>query len=128
MIRGSRFLVLVLPLVLLLGCKRSETELAPVRGKVFYQGQPVEGGTIVFTPDIERGGSGPQAWARIDRDGNFVLNTDGKPGASPGWHRITVASGPVYSIPSRFRDPELSAQRFEVKPGKDNDCELSLTD
>ena len=77
-------------LVLLAGCGRSAAPLAAVSGQVFYRGQPLTGGTIVFTPDPERGGSGPQAWAEIKADGRFQLLTDAQgrhAGLAPRHHR-----------------------------------------
>jgi hypothetical protein len=114
-------------LLLLVGCGKSDpAPLAPVKGQVWYQGQPLTGGMVVFTPDIQRGGSGPQAWAKIGPDGSFVLLTDSRPGATPGWHRITIATESSSSLPTRFHDPEHSQQFFDVKPGQPNVCELRL--
>jgi hypothetical protein len=116
-------------LLFLVGCHRSDNPLAPVQGQVFYRGQPLAGGTIVFTPDPERGGRGPQAWAEIKAEGRFDLSTDGKRGAVPGWHRITIAASKANRtgrLPARYRDPELSGQRFEVKPDQGNVCTLHL--
>src|SRR5215468_9196892 len=107
----------LLLLLLLSGCRRGKPALAPVNGQVFYRGKPLEAGTIVFTPDPERGGSGPQARAVIGEDGRYSLRTEGRMGATPGWHRITIANTKTAPrrLPGRYRDPELSEQRFEVK-------------
>jgi hypothetical protein len=108
-----------------LGCGRDE-KLTPVRGQVFYHGRPLAGGTIVFTPDAERGGRGPLACGEIGADGRFTLHTGDKPGAVPGWHRITVASvtppaqtaaPPVMDLPRRYSDPEQSGLLREIKAG-----------
>jgi hypothetical protein len=115
--------------LLLLGCSRGDTPLASVSGQVFYRGKPLAGGTIVFTPDPERGGRGPQAWAEIKGEGKFTLHTSGRIGATPGWHRITIAPAKadrLTRLPSRYRDPEQSDQRFEVKAGRLNQCMLHL--
>jgi hypothetical protein len=114
--------------LLLFGCGRSDPALAPVGGEVFHHGKPLAGGTIVFTPDRQRGGRGPQAVAEVGPDGRFHLRTSGKPGAVPGWHRVTVAPcGPTPApLSPRFRDPELSGLSFEVKPERVNRCELHL--
>ena len=109
------------------GCgKNGPPPLAPVKGQVWYQGQPLTGGMVVFTPDIQRGGSGPQAWAKIGSDGAFVLMTETRTGATPGWHRITIATESSPSLPPRFQDPEHSQQFFEVKADRPNVCELRL--
>src|SRR5450755_3078870 len=95
-------LLSLVPLLLLIGCgKKEPSPLAPVKGQVWFQGHPLTGGMVVFTPDIQRGGSGPQAWAKIGPDGSFVLLTDARPGAVPGWHRITIATE-TPALPSRF--------------------------
>jgi hypothetical protein len=116
-------------MLLLSGCSRSSAPLSPVSGEVFFQGKPLSGGTIVFTPDPERGGRGPLAWAEIKPDGRFVLESAGRKGAVPGWHRITVAPGKddrSRRFPPRYLDPELSGQMFEVKPDLPNSCTLHL--
>jgi hypothetical protein len=114
-------------LLLLVGCGRGGggANLTPVQGRVFYKGEPLAGGTIVFTPDQEHGGRGPQAWAKIDADGRYRLTTDDRHGATPGWHRITVACS-ASQLPPRYRDPELSGQRFEVRLDRANTCDLHL--
>jgi hypothetical protein len=113
---------------MLLGCGHSSEPLASVQGQVFYRGKPLGGGTIVFTPDPMRGGHGPQAWAVIGADGRYQLQTDGRKGATPGWHCVTVApsKNDTGRLPSRYRDPEQSGQHFEVKPDHVNQCDLHL--
>jgi hypothetical protein len=117
-------LALLGPLVA--GCGRGETGLVPVSGRVFYRQRPLAGGTIVFTPDPQRGGRGPQAMARIGPDGSYRLMTGDKAGAVAGWHRITVAPARDQPLPARYRDPELSGQRFEVRPAGPSECVLHL--
>ena len=118
-------------ILLAAGCGDAADQTAEVQGRVFYQGNPLEGGTIVFTPDAARGGSGALARAEIQSDGRFRLRTGDKNGAVPGWHRVTVApAGPVGSptrlLPSRYCDPELSGKSIEVKPGQENSIDLYL--
>jgi hypothetical protein len=118
--------------VLLAGCGRSAPSLAPVRGQVFYHGVPLAGGTIVFTPDPQRGGRGPQAWAEVGLDGRYVLCTGGKSGAVAGWHRVTIAplhprgAGSSGALPARYRDPDLSGQCALIRSGRANQCDLHL--
>ena len=123
---ASRLLFLS-ALLLLVGCGKNDPQpLAPVKGQVWYQGRSLTSGMVVFTPDIQRGGSGPQAWAKIGPDGSFVLMTDTRHGATPGWHRITIATESSASLPTHFHDPEQSRQLFEVKADRANVCELRL--
>jgi hypothetical protein len=123
--RNLRMTVIVL-FLLVMGCGRSQPSLAHVQGRVFYRGEPLAGGTIVFTPDADRGGQGPMAWAQIEADGHYRLSTDGRYGASPGWHRITIAAASSEKLPARYRDPDLSGQRFEVRTDRPNRCDLNL--
>ena len=112
----------------------------PVRGRVLYRGVPLGGGTIVFSPDPERGGSGPLALAEIQPDGYYALKTDDRPGAAAGWYRVTVVAlqaqagpataqawAPVQSLlPARYRDPELSGLAFQVRDDQDNNADFNL--
>jgi hypothetical protein len=126
-------------LLSLAGCQNEGEDLAPVHGQVFFKGQPLEGGTIVFTPDPDRGGYGPLATGEIDQQGHYTLKTEGQPGAVPGWHRITVkATAPRGGdpaskdarnrevLPLEYSDPERSGTCREVKPGQDNTINLRL--
>lgn len=122
-----------LALLVLAGCGRGEVKLVQVQGKVLYQGQPLPGGTLVFAPDAERGCAGPLAIAEIKADGQYVLQTGGKAGAVPGWHRVTVAApagSPFHTsswiLPQRFSHPEQSGQVQEVKPGILNAIDIKL--
>src|SRR5262245_37798980 len=140
----ERFLFPALPvfmgLALLAGCERGPEPLVPVTGKVFYRGTPLPTGTVVFTPDAQRGGSGQVASAEIQKDGSFRLRTGDADGAAAGWHRITVLAVepppgelpkdrfliPRSLVPEKYRDPELSGLAREVKPGKENQIDLHL--
>lgn len=117
-------------LLLAAGCGDDAPKLAPVRGTVFYRGAPLHGGTIVFAPDADRGGVGPMAQAEIQADGTYILHTGGSKGATPGWHRITVAAADGKearsSLPQRFHDPELSGLSREVQPDRVNTVDLHL--
>ncbi len=121
-----RGLLLGLALVVI-GCGRDD-KLTPVHGQVFYRGQPLAGGTIVFTPDAERGGRGSLACGEIGPDGRYTLHTEQAAGAVPGWHRVTVApprlaeapGQPTRAIdlPRKYTDPEQSGLVREIKAGK----------
>jgi len=121
-------------LLALLGCG-GEAKPAAVQGRVLFRGQPLGGGTVVFTPDAERGASGPLATAEIGADGRYSLRTNGQPGAVPGWHRVTVAppsrsqaaGSPVLAtLPRHYSHAEHSGQCHEVKPGIVNTIDIQL--
>jgi hypothetical protein len=127
-----------LPAFLILGvagCGHDSAPLAAVRGTIAYRGAALRCGTVVFTPDPERGTTGPSACAEVQSDGSFVLRTDQALGAVPGWHRVTVlvlasvpapAAAPCRLLPEKYCDPELSGLTCEVKAGQENTIHLNL--
>jgi hypothetical protein len=120
------------------GCGSRPQGLPAVRGRVFYHKMPLSGGTIVFAPDADRGGSGPLARADIQPDGSYTLKTGDTPGAAPGWYRITVVAlqaesggptsfaAPRSLLPPRYRDPDLSGLSCQVQEGQENTCDFNL--
>lgn len=135
--RGCRLLVI---LVALLGCSGSGPGFAPVRGKVSYRGIALRGGSIVFSPDGDRGTRGPMARADIRPDGTFQLMTGEAPGAVPGWHRVTIVSvehvmgyspdqpfaSPRSLLPEKYRSPDLSGLVCEVQKSRENEFTFNL--
>jgi hypothetical protein len=136
--------VCLLPLVLpwTAGCGQPSLPLAPVHGKISYNGMLLQNGTVVFTPDASRGTTGPQSHAEIQSDGSYTLRSGKAYGAVPGWHRVTVAavsasapagngepfSVPQSLLPDRYRDPQLSKLVCEVKADQPNVFEFNLVD
>jgi len=113
-------------LLAVLGCGRDDKLLTPVQGRVFYHGKPLAGGTIVFTPDIERGGRGPLAFGEIDAEGRYWLQTGEQAGVVAGWYRVTIAAPepgqtlttPLIDLPRKYGDPEQSGLLREIPAGK----------
>jgi hypothetical protein len=107
------------------GCGREDFET--VQGCVYYQGAPLPGGTIVFTPDPDRGAEGAMASGEIGPDGRYSLHTGRHPGARPGWFRVTFApapDGPALSM--KYGDPERSGQSCEVVHGRSDAVDFHL--
>jgi hypothetical protein len=106
--------------------------MPPVEGRVYYRGEPLPGGTVVFTPDPERGNKGPLATAVIRPDGRYALRSGREVGAVVGWHRITVAppgvegQPPAFALPSKYADPLRSERCYEVKSGQLNTIDIHL--
>jgi hypothetical protein len=123
-----------------MGCGKEASNLTPVRGKVYFRGVPLTGGTIVFTPDPERGGSGPLSFAEIQPDGSYALRTSQAMGAVAGWHRVTITdAAPTVALPGapsaptsppplprKYSDPEQSGECREVQPSKENVIDFNL--
>lgn len=136
----ARLPLAALLLLAAVGCGQDDPSPAPVRGRVFYKGTPLPGGSIVFTPDADKGGRGPLARGEIRPDGTYTLASDGRPGAAPGWHRVTVVSvqappakpsgtelADVPSLlPRKYAAPDLSGLVGRVKPGEENVIDFHL--
>lgn len=66
------------PILLLaaIGCGESGPEVFPVSGTVSYDGNPIPAGLIYFDPDVTKGGTGQQGFAKIDQ-GKFDSTVEG---------------------------------------------------
>jgi hypothetical protein len=111
------------------GCGAAETRSpATVRGRVLFQGRPLAGGMVVFTPDPDRGPAGQPARATISPHGEYRLTSDGSPYISPGWYRVAIADPPqtVRGFPAALRRPDRSGIEREVISGKENVFEFEI--
>jgi hypothetical protein len=88
---------------------------------------------VDFTPDASKGTASKfPASGKIKADGTFQLTTQGKPGAEPGWYKVTIVSSvpgePATkdpTLPSRYSNSEKSPLSIEVVDGT-KDYELKL--
>jgi hypothetical protein len=116
------------------GCGSSATPgPTTVRGRVTFQGQPVAGGLVVFTPDPDRGGSGKPARAQTGPDGTFQLHLGDAPAIPPGWYRVALAALPGEFVPygqppfpPQLARPDRSGLVREVVAGKENVFEFAV--
>jgi hypothetical protein len=84
--RSLQFLALAILGALTLGCDDGPA-VAPVAGKVLYNGQPMPYGSILFQPR-----SGQPAGGAIQPDGTFKLSTFQEfDGAIVGSHKVSVS-------------------------------------
>ena len=132
--------VLVVFMFLSAGCGSKEHVPITVKGRVFYRGALLNGGAIVFAPDLDRGNTGPMAKGTILDDGTFSLASDSAQGIAPGWYRVSIAArpssesaiatvaNPYPGPPSRYRNPQLSGLSREVRAGIENVFEFQLDD
>lgn len=116
------------------GSKAPPPSPATVRGKLTFNGQPVAGGMVVFSPDPQRGGRGKPARAETGPDGSFVLQLDHSPHIPAGWYRISLAPAPVVpdplsttpTFPAKLARPDLSGLEREIQPGKEHVFEFAV--
>jgi hypothetical protein len=135
------------------GCgAKSELEgVVPAAGTVTYQGQPIEGAAVIFSPEA----GGTAAAGRTDASGRFQLTTlTANDGALPGKYQVgiskiegggstvtaeeaaksmTFAHGPAPAAPVKDLLPEKyklgkSEQTAEVTVGGANEFSFDLTD
>jgi hypothetical protein len=74
------------------GCSSGNgLNLAKVRGKVTYKGQPIKNGTVFFMPDEAKGTVGPAAVGTITSDGSYIMSTEtAGDGVIVGSHKIGI--------------------------------------
>ena len=124
------------------GCGRGDKLLmADAGGTVTYNGDPVEGATVVFAPD-----SGLPATGVTDAEGRFTWNTRGEPGAvvGPGKVAITAVEQLIVVegreptaqelanmsrslIPEKYSHPMTSELSADVKEDENNEFKFELT-
>ena len=101
---------LCLLLFLISGCGRS----IPLEGTVTVDGEQIQNGMIVFTPDIDAENSGPRATAKIE-DGRFTLLKKSR--LTPGPNVVTVTdsddNGRSYRI--KMDIPEDGDSDFKIE-------------
>lgn len=102
-------------LIPLASCSNNGLNLAKVRGKVTYKGQPVQKGTVFFMPDEAKGTVGPSAMGGISSDGSYVLSTEESgDGVIVGLHKVGITGfdpNPVSSGPAA-PDPETNPEGY----------------
>jgi hypothetical protein len=114
------------------GCRQGGPALFPVEGKVLLDGKPlrVDGtkgrtGYVVFYPDAARGNpSREEPRGEIDAEGNYRVLTGLRPGAPPGWYKVTVgvteqpnpndAYTFTWLVPQDYVDKDRSKLALEV--------------
>ena len=93
--RGSRILFLTVLgglTCLSSGCGGG-TSMTPVKGKVTVNGQPMTAGHVIFHPNKDKANTfGGVCVSEINAQGEYTLQTKGKPGAPLGWYKVTVTA------------------------------------
>jgi hypothetical protein len=123
---------LSLSALLVLGCAESGSDLAPVRGRVTLDGQPLAGARLRFQPETA---GGSPSYGTTDQQGSYELGFKrGQPGAQIGWHVIRIESGSeagesgkkgsARTLPARYN--AQSELRREVKSDEENTIDFEL--
>jgi len=120
------------------GCGGGEHPLAPVKGKIVFQGQPVKGGSVTFRPlgtgsGAQAANLGKPATAMVQDDGTFVLSTMKQgDGAVVGNHEViyTASFAEVKGYEDKRELPPWAGavptqKQVEVKSGS-NDFTIDL--
>lgn len=109
---------------------------ATVQGVVTLDGNRVTRGTVAYAPVA----GGPAAYARIDENGNYMVQTGRETGLPSGEYQVTVTSTEV-AVPSTdggppppgrpitplwYRSKDTSGLKFNVERGS-NTIDLELT-
>lgn len=139
--RGCSAVLAAVSVLLLLtglpGCGRTDRELAPITGKVLYNGKPLEFGAVMIEHEY-----GQPATAAIQPDGTFTMATRGEgEGAVVGKRRVRIAcyeaqgpGGPIDDtlgaslIPAKYTSFETSGLAVDIKPGGNEPIEFNLTE
>jgi hypothetical protein len=153
---GSCRVPALVVLLVISGCGQATGPVfAPVTGRVTFNGQPLEEGTIHFFPDESQGTSGPMSMAAMQNDGRYSLRGPGKyVGAIVGNHRVyltmpfpelgptpVVIDGEVvvqepprnrpvsmaFRIPKKYLQPETTEWTAAVVKGAANLFDFEIT-
>ncbi len=105
------------------GCSSGNgLNLAKVRGKVTYKGEPVKNGTVFFMPDDSKGTVGPPAVGTITANGTFIMSTESAgDGVIVGSHKIGITGleeKPVSSA-TAAPTPESDSKAYMNAKAKD---------
>ncbi len=124
--------------MLVLGCG-SDVEMAPVTGRVLYNGEPLPYGSVMFQPP-----QGQPARGEIQPDGTFELGTAGLgSGAVVGRNKVRVTSFEAQHpqadparfgeglgrslIPEKYGQYETSGLEVVLQPNANEPLTIALT-
>jgi hypothetical protein len=148
----SRWLIISLFSLPILGCGNGTPPLAPVRGRVTFEGRPLAKVRVEFHPEKPNDDPNMVRWlAQTDENGEFMMICDNRQqGVTIGWHKVVLAtdsrsaarernpfepestsnmsSAPAaFRIPSAYNSVATTPERREVKLDGDNNFEFKVT-
>src|SRR5437762_6131661 len=119
------FLILAVALLLVVGCKEEPYSVAPVSGRVTFNGKALANCEVMFQPvhTASNYNPGPGSYGITDADGRFTLKLIGKetPGAVVGKHKVRFSMRGDPGDPSDDR-PRVAKASVQL-PAKYNDIE-----
>jgi hypothetical protein len=119
----------VFALTFVVGCG-GDVKRVPVSGTVMLDGQPLNGGHLVFTPDTAKGNNHRISCTGRIKDGHYDLETNGVSrvdsgqGVPLGWYKVTfrileesTKKHPLAlpNVPDKYRSVETTPLSVEVK-------------
>jgi hypothetical protein len=121
-------ILFALALTCLVGC--GGVKRLTVSGTVKLDGQPLDGGILVFTPDTAKGNTAKISCTSPVKEGRYNLETNGitrddsGTGVPPGWYKVTLrvldentkkhAQAPII-VNDKFKKVETTPLSVEVK-------------
>ena len=131
--RGWRSLAILGALALTSGVGCGGVRRLPVSGAVTLDGQPLNGGYLVFTPDTAKGNTARISCTSRIKDGRYDLETNGVTraesgsGVPPGWYKVTWSiqergnrkgrRAPI-EVNEKYMTVEKTPLEIEVKVGQ----------
>ena len=85
----------------------------PLSGKVTFDGQPVQKGSILFRPDEQAGNEGPSCTTKI-HGGQFIIPAGSQVAPGPTIAEITDEANPDTKLVARFDFPSSPTVDFEI--------------
>ena len=102
----------------------------PVGGKVLLDGKAVKvkSGYVMFKPDAQKGNPTKfEPTGQIDPDGSYVLYTQTRRGAPPGWYKVIVtASGDPPGPTKGGKSRPVAGSLVPAKYGQEKTTPLSV--
>jgi len=148
MLRYVAVFCVVFVSLFVLGCGSKGIKTDVVTGKVTFNGEPIEGVSVRFSPVVS--GVGNVASGTSDKNGFYQLQTllgDPDAGTTPGEYTVSVSKcfsvgtgkfqqnpdgttyetfDPVEMLPDQYTNPMKSELRFTVVAGQKNVYDIPL--
>jgi hypothetical protein len=103
----------------------------PVSGKITFMNEPLaaKNTIILLKPDASKGNSCPfEPTGTVDESGTYVLRTEGKTGAPPGWYKVVVTARDDAAVahPKGKQSRPVSSSLLPAKYGQEKTTDLVI--